>query len=157
MSLRRRPRSVALLRLGYRVAYRLLMAYAFVRRPKVTGVKCVVVRADGRVLFVRHAYGDRSAWELPGGGIKRGELPREAVRREAREELGVDLGTWEDLGAAEGPWYFGRQPLTCFRAAWPAGARPRFDPVEIGDAAWFALDAPPARIGPATRDVLHLL
>ncbi|HEU4571405.1 MAG TPA: hypothetical protein VFR93_01865, partial [Candidatus Limnocylindrales bacterium] len=66
-TLRRRPRSVALLRLGYRVAYRALNAYAFFRRPQVRGVMCVVSDGRGRILLVRHTYGDRRAWELPGG------------------------------------------------------------------------------------------
>ena len=44
-----------------------------------------------RVLFVRHTYGDRTPWEMPGGGLRRGEAPEAAVRREMREELGIEL------------------------------------------------------------------
>jgi len=148
---------VALLRVAYRVAYRLLLAYAFVVRPRVGGVKCLVWDERGRALFVRHTYGDRRAWELPGGGLKAGEDPWDAVRREAREELGVDVAEWDELGHVDGPWYFKRERLTCFAAPWPAGRRPRFDPVEIGDAAWLALDPPPTPLGPATEAVLELL
>ncbi len=148
---------MALLRLAYRVAYRLLLAYSFVVRPRVGGVKCLVRDARGRALFVRHTYGDRRAWELPGGGTKAGEDPLEAVRREAREELGPDIAEWVEVGQVDGPWYFKRERLTCFAAPWPEGARPSFDPVEIGDAAWFALDDPPVPQGPATRAVLELI
>src|SRR3712207_8104462 len=88
-TLRYRPRSVPLLRLAYRVAYRLILAWASVARPSVRGVKCVLRAGDGRVLLVRHHYGDRSAWELPGGGAKRGESAADAAAREALEELGV--------------------------------------------------------------------
>ena len=145
---------MTLLRLAYRAAYRALIAYSFVVKPRVGGVKCVVRDERGRALFVRHTYGDRRAWELPGGGLKAGESPRAAVRREAFEELGVDIAEWDEVGHVDGPWYFKRERLTTFAAPWPPGARPRFDPVEIGDAAWFALDAPPARLGPATQSVI---
>lgn len=155
-TLRRRRRSVALLRLGYRFAYRALLAYAFVVRPRVGGVKCLVRDERGRALFVRHAYGDRAAWELPGGGLKPPESPLEAVRREAREELGVDIGEWVEVGHVDGPWYFKRERLTLFAAPWPAGRRPSFDAVEIADAGWFDPDAPPAPLSAPTTAVLGL-
>jgi 8-oxo-dGTP pyrophosphatase MutT (NUDIX family) len=49
---------------------------------------------DGRVLLAhrhprRRHYPDR--WDLVGGHIEAGETPAEAVRRECREELGVDI------------------------------------------------------------------
>lgn len=49
--------------------------------------------ALGDVLLVRAS--DRSdvagAWSLPGGGLRHGEHPREAVVREVREETGLDV------------------------------------------------------------------
>ena len=155
-SLRRRARSAALLRLAYRVAYRLLNAYAFVRRPHVRG--CMVLLTDdrGRVLLVRHTYGDQRAWELPGGYVQRDEDPVEAARRETREELGADVVDWERLGAVAGLWHFKRERLAFFRARWPGG-EPRVDPVEIAEAAWFDPAAPPERLGVGTAAVLRAL
>jgi 8-oxo-dGTP pyrophosphatase MutT (NUDIX family) len=155
-ALRRRPRAAALLRLAYRVAYRALQVWSTVARPDARGVKCVVVDADGRALFVRHTYGRRANWELPGGGVHRRETPEQAVRREAREELGVDEAVWDPAGAADGHWYGKREQLSVFVAPWPGGA-PRLDPVEIADAAWFSLAAPPSPVGPSTRLALDVL
>ncbi|MFE6686008.1 NUDIX domain-containing protein [Streptomyces sp. NPDC057743] len=48
----------------------------------------VVTDEDGRVLIVKPTY--KPAWNLPGGRIDEGELPRAACARELREELGVE-------------------------------------------------------------------
>jgi 8-oxo-dGTP diphosphatase len=40
------------------------------------------------VLLVRAR--NRRRWQLPGGGLKRDETPREAARREVDEETGLD-------------------------------------------------------------------
>jgi 8-oxo-dGTP diphosphatase len=53
------------------------------------GAICVVERPDGRVLVVRHSY--RRRWGFPGGLVKRNEAIEDAARREAREEVGVDI------------------------------------------------------------------
>ena len=76
------PVTLTLRRLGYRMAYRVLQVFWFVRRPPKEGVKCLVTCRD-RVLLVRHTYGSR-AWDVPGGAIKRGEPPLAAAHRDAQ-------------------------------------------------------------------------
>jgi ADP-ribose pyrophosphatase YjhB (NUDIX family) len=44
----------------------------------------------GRVLLLQPSY--KATWEVPGGTVEAGESPRAAVRREAREEIGLDIG-----------------------------------------------------------------
>ncbi len=111
----------------------------------------------GRLLFVRHAYGDRRAWDLPGGGAHRGEEPLAAARREAREELGVDVADWRLLGVVHGTWGHKREALTVAEAAAPVGAPLRPDPVELAEVAWFAPARPPAPCAEQARDVLPLV
>ncbi len=49
---------------------------------------------DGRVLIAERPAGKYMAgrWEFPGGKVTRDEPPEQALRRELREELGVELG-----------------------------------------------------------------
>ena len=47
-------------------------------------------------MLVRHTYQD--AWYLVGGGVKGGETLEQAIRREAAEEVGAELGPLRLLG-----------------------------------------------------------
>ncbi len=81
-------------RLGYRVWGRLpaVLRLFAVRRmtPSFSvGAICVIERADGALLLIRHSY--MPAWGFPGGFHKRGESPHDAARRETREDVGVDV------------------------------------------------------------------
>src|SRR5450759_238584 len=47
-------------------------------------------------------------WELPGGKVEPGEHPKDALRREMREELGVEIELGDLVeGPAAGAWPLG--------------------------------------------------
>jgi len=52
----------------------------------VLGAGSVILDDDGRVLLVKHGYGELN-WEVPGGRGEDGESAEETARREAREEV----------------------------------------------------------------------
>ena len=131
-----------LLRGLYRVGYRVLRAYWLVARPRKDGVKCVLTR-ERQVLLVRHTYGPETRWELPGGGVKRRERPADAVRREAREELGVDVADWRFLGDLFERIDGKRDRLWCY-AADLGQRRIEANAAEIAELAWFDRDRLPA-------------
>ena len=53
-------------------------------------VRALVVDGDDRVLLVRFEFPERTVWAIPGGGIDPGESDHDALRRELREEIGLD-------------------------------------------------------------------
>ncbi len=60
-----------------------------VARPVAT-VGALIHDGAGRVLMLRtHKWGDR--WGIPGGKIERGEASEDALRREVREETGLEI------------------------------------------------------------------
>ena len=138
--------------MAIRLAYAGLRVYWFLVRPQIVGVKCVVIHDDA-VLLVRHTYGDR-AWDLPGGHVKRRELPRDAARREMREELGRCIDGWLDLGELYVTTnHHHHDNLHLFQAHVP-DRRLELDLTELAQAGWFAPDALPPELARYVRPIL---
>ncbi len=101
-------------RLAYRVGFRAARLWWRLRRPAHDGA-VVAVWLGGRVLAIQQSYRANPSW--PGGGIRRGEAPREAARRELREELGL-LVVPDDLVFAREmvvEWDFRREHVRVFQ------------------------------------------
>jgi ADP-ribose pyrophosphatase YjhB (NUDIX family) len=72
-------------------------AYWANSKPAVQGL---LVR-DGRVLIGRRRTEPcKGCWDLPGGFLEESEPPLEGLRRELREETGIEVDPVEWLGAA---------------------------------------------------------
>jgi 8-oxo-dGTP pyrophosphatase MutT (NUDIX family) len=127
----------------------------FVRRPHARGAKCIVRDDAGRVLFVRHTYGDRDAWELPGGGVRRREEAETAVRREMREELGIDLVDLQFVAAVDIARSHKTTLLHCFEAR-TGGAAVRLAEAEIAEGRWAPAEDPPRPLGADAAALLRL-
>lgn len=106
------------------------------------GAMCIIERSDGALLLVQLSY--RRRWGVPGGLLKRGETPEDAVRREVQEEVGLEvvlIGEPAVVVAAEP-----RRVDVIFRARPapgedPSRAAPRSP--EIVAVGWFPADALP--------------
>jgi len=59
-------------------------------QPVRNSAKAIIIR-DGRLLLTVNSDGDGHFYLLPGGGQRKGEPLREALQRECREEIGVDV------------------------------------------------------------------
>lgn len=75
------------LRLLVTFIYPLIKPYWRLVRTRSQGVK-VLLKNNSSVLMIRNTY-RQEIWTFPGGGIKKGELPEDAAKREVREEVGI--------------------------------------------------------------------
>ena len=66
-------------------------AAAQTRRPDLTVVAALILQ-DSRILICQRRRDDSHAlqWEFPGGKVEPGESHSEALKRELREELGIE-------------------------------------------------------------------
>jgi 8-oxo-dGTP pyrophosphatase MutT (NUDIX family) len=147
---------VALLRRLYRVAWRGVQLRAMLWRRNSSGVKCVLTHGE-EVLLVRHTYGRRNVWYLPGGGVHRGELPLRAGAREMEEELGLRGLQLRELATFETRLERIAVRLTCAHAEVADPMQVRIEPVEIAEVGWFDRAKLPTPLGSEERGLLGLL
>ena len=61
--------------------------------PKINVAAAVIVNAEGKILLsLRHQHSHQGGkWEFPGGKFEQGETTEQALHRELKEELGIDI------------------------------------------------------------------
>lgn len=101
----------------------------------------LVTRDDGRALLARGTRFPVPMWSCLAGFVEPGETCEEAVHREVREEVGVEVDGVRYWGSQ--PWPFPHSLMLGFTARW-AGGDIACDPTEIAEAGWYAPgDLPP--------------
>ena len=76
------------------------------------GVGAIIVDERGRLFLARrgpNAKNERGLWEFPGGSVELGERLADALRREIREEYGVEIEVGEPVI---------REPEKCSEIGW---------------------------------------
>lgn len=130
----------------------------FVKTPviPIPAVNGALVDSQGRVLLTRRSPNIREPgkWCLPGGHLDPGETWEEALVRELREEIGIEVEKFRLFGI------YGDPKWTITEAVLPEGHRARFvvacyviesfrgevrpDPREVDRWDWFSADALPS-------------
>lgn len=69
---------------------------------KTIEVAAAIIVKDNKVFATQRGYGEfKDGWEFPGGKLEPGESAREALVREIREELDVDIKVGKLLETVE--------------------------------------------------------
>lgn len=97
----------------------------------------------GQILLLKHRFRAGSGWGIPGGFLEHGEQPEQALRRELREEVGLEVSHVEIFTARS--FKRPRQVEILFRcrpSSQTAQVKPRT--MEVERAEWFSIQKLPA-------------
>ncbi|AKG91183.1 ADP-ribose pyrophosphatase [Geoglobus ahangari] len=109
----------------------------------LVGVGAVVIR-NGKILLVKRANEpNKGKWSVPGGLVRAGETLEEALKREMREELGVEVEVGDVACVTDEIFYDGEKRVEYHYVVIDFYADIDGEPKAMSDAAdvgWFELE-----------------
>lgn len=109
----------------------------------------IVTNTEGKVLLLNHVLRPFSGWGLPGGFMSAGEQPENTVRRELREETGIELESVKMFRVRTIRGHV--EILFVAKAVGDAEIRSR----EILDLGWFGVDKMPEGTSRTQQSVIR--
>lgn len=105
---------------------------------KIINVVAAVIMKEGKVFATQRGYGEfKDGWEFPGGKVEAGESPEEALCREIREELEVEVNVGDLIDTIEYDYPAFHLSMKCY-ACTIAGGSPHL--LEHEAARWLSAD-----------------
>ena len=84
-------------------------------KRKTVNVVAAIIQKDDRILATQRGYGEfKGWWEFPGGKIEAGECPKEALKREIKEELDAVISVGELVETVEWDYPTFHLTMHCF-------------------------------------------
>ncbi|MEZ5728559.1 MAG: NAD(+) diphosphatase [Burkholderiaceae bacterium] len=108
--------------------------------PRITPAMMVLVTRGSELLLGRGINFPPGRYSALAGFLEAGETIEETVRREVREEVGIEVSDLRYFGSQS--WPFPNSLMLAFFAEY-AGGELRPDPNELADAQWFAPESLP--------------
>lgn len=122
------------------------------QRKFTVSVAAIVTNERGEVLLLDHVLRPYSNWGIAGGFLEANEQPEDAIRREIREETGLELKNLQMVAVGTK----NRHVEILFRAE--ATGRAEAKSREINAAAWFAVEEMPEDMSGAQKsEILDFL
>jgi len=101
---------------------------------KTIEVVAGVIKDGDRIFATQRGYGDqKGGWEFPGGKMEPGETPQQALVRELKEELAVDVRVGDKICTVEYDYPKFHLTMHCFFASVVSGS---LTLLEHEDAKW---------------------
>jgi mutator protein MutT len=111
----------------------------------------LIFNSEGKVLLLKHRFRAGSGWGIPGGFLEAGEQPEDAMRRELREEIGLEVEQVEIFTSRS--FKKPRQVEILFRCRADADVKPLT--IEVERAEWFSLHALPEGLPKDQRPLIE--
>lgn len=90
---------------------------------KTINVVAAVIMKEGKVFATQRGYGEfKDGWEFPGGKVEAGEGPEEALRREIREELEVEVNVGDLIDTIEYDYPAFHLSMKCYACTLTGGS-----------------------------------
>lgn len=102
--------------------------------PSLAPAVIVRVEKEGKILLARHVQRIPDLWTCLAGYVELGESLEDCVRREVKEEVGIEVDTVCYAGSQH--WPYPNQLMVGFTAQWKAGEL-KLQPEELSEARWF--------------------
>lgn len=105
-------------------------------------MKCIevvagIIKEDNKIFATQRGYGDqKDGWEFPGGKIEPGETPEQALVRELKEELAIDVLVGDFVCTVEHDYPAFHLTMHCFFCTVVGGMSPKL--LEHEAACWLA-------------------
>ena len=112
-------------------------------------VAAIIINNENQVLLLDHVLRIGSGWGVPGGFIKRGEQLEEGLRREIREETGLELENVNILRTRTADRHI--EALFSATAIGEAQVKSR----EIKEVGWFTFDSIPENMSRAHKSIIR--
>ena len=118
-------------------------------QPKFTvSVAAIIINENNEVLLLDHVFRSALSWGIPGGFVNRGEQPEDALKRELREETGLELHDIKLFRVRT----INRHIEILFRAQ--ATGKAEVKSREIKALAWFKIDKIPEQMNEEQKSVV---
>lgn len=105
---------------------------------KTIRVVAAVIRSEDKIFATARGYGEfKGQWEFPGGKIEQGETPEEALVREIKEKLEIEIKVGEIIHTIEYDYPTFHLSMDCF---WGEIIKGDLILKEVEDARWLTMD-----------------
>ncbi|HLD78475.1 MAG TPA: NUDIX domain-containing protein [archaeon] len=125
------------------------------------GVGCgaLILNGKGETLLMKRgpkSKNEAGFWSKPGGTVELGELVEDAIRREIKEELNVDIELLEPLKFTDHHAHGGQHWIALNYTARIVKGEPRImEPEKIAEVGWFPLNKLPSPLTATTSEPIE--